>query len=1096
MPRPPRAAGPLPRLVDAQSSAALLDTASAMLASPAPFTPAHASTAVNLLGKLALREGLGSDPFRGDERYHALIDASAATLPATNARSLVGFAIAFADMRAVPPADWLERFWAAAVAVQPPLPSREVALIFSRFGALGCQPSPPFLDAAWRVTAPALHELDVLALGDVLRAVTTLSLLAAAPADWTQALWDATAAMLPRAAPAQVANFALGCSKIGAPPPEWAETLLNASEKCMPAFRPQGLSKLLVAVGRLKLQPSAAWIDAFGAASAATLPSLDARELLSLATEMRRSGLQPPAAWIAALHAASAPALRSLDAAARPALVTALKTWPPEGAPEGWEPPGAMAPAPVVITRPARAPAPPAAPVAPAPLRQLITAAVSGSAPAPAALAAFWALPPAELRPAEQAGALRALGKLRLAPPAAWLAAFWTASAAALPELAPAELTWLLAAAGQLGTRPPAAWQDAFFARSATALPSYSAAELSASLLALSRLAPGVRAPTPWLQACWSAVDAAVPSFNAQDHAECLSALAALPSAPPDTLRAALWAANAACLDGGSAPDARAAAQLLSTVAQASLVPPDGWLAAFWRGSAAALPTASTNDCVNVIRAAAKLGAPPPEEWQAAYWARAAVVAPKSGVWRLSQSAWAAAQLRMLAPPSYLDMFWDETRSSMASCEAPIMSNLIWAAARIAADPPPRYWMSAYFERSANIMDQFDGAYLSHLLASIALVNAKPTPVWLRRFWPRSAAAMRDGPRAHAAHVLYSLGKLDIYPPVLWLEEALRRTGPVLGDYEPDELASLLFAITQLGSSPTPEWLKKWFAASHSSLTAMSATALTSCVWACARVDMPPPEDWLRQYWAAQQRRTQDATAVELVRAVLAGMLLSEWDAVMLYRQWEVLLRRASAGEEGTQEPLFYSLFYQAWQLAQAEGVGSGLPTPAPEVLDVARAEWQRQQRMRAVQPLPSLHAAVSGCLARSGMPHVNAAYCEHSERSISIALEFGDRRIALMIDGPKSVLQDGRADGLAMMRNRLLRSAGWDVVTLTYARWARVPEAQQPRFLQALLGGLRAPLAEDPSMFKPKKPGDAPIPPPDAAEFDGAVDDYVPQAD
>jgi hypothetical protein len=239
--------------------------------------------------------------------------------------------------------------------------------------------------------------------------------------------------------------------------------------------------------------------------------------------------------------------------------------------------------------------------------------------------------------------------------------------------------------------------------------------------------------------------------------------VAALPSAPPDELHDALWAASAACLDGGGAPDPRAAAQMLSTVAQEALTPPDAWLEAFWRGSAAALPTATAADCVNVIRAAAKLGIPPPEEWQAAYWACAAAVAPKSGVWRLSQSAWAAAQLRMAAPKPYLDMFWEETRAAFPTCDAPIMSNLIWAAARISAETPPRTWMHGYFERATVIMDHFDGAYLSHLMTSIALLQYRPPPHWMQRFWARSLAAMRDGPREHAAHVLYALGKLDTF---------------------------------------------------------------------------------------------------------------------------------------------------------------------------------------------------------------------------------------------------------------------------------------------------------------------------------------------
>jgi hypothetical protein len=90
-------------------------------------------------------------------------------------------------------------------------------------------------------------------------------------------------------------------------------------------------------------------------------------------------------------------------------------------------------------------------------------------------LSAFWAAPPAGLRPAEQAAAFRALGRLRIAPQPAWLAAFGDASAASLPALSPQELSWLLVAAGQLAQRPPAAWQAAYFARSAAALPAMAA---------------------------------------------------------------------------------------------------------------------------------------------------------------------------------------------------------------------------------------------------------------------------------------------------------------------------------------------------------------------------------------------------------------------------------------------------------------------------------------------------------------------------------------------------------------------------------------------------------------------------------------------
>ena len=90
------------------------------------------------------------------------------------------------------------------------------------------------------------------------------------------------------------------------------------------------------------------------------------------------------------------------------------------------------------------------------------------------------------------------------------------------------------------------------------------------------------------------------------------------------------------------------------------------------------------------------------------------------------------------------------------------------------------------------------------------------------------------------------------------------------------------------------------------------------------------------------------------------------------------------------------------------------------------------------------------------GMAHANVRWCERAERSLDIAIEGAAPPVALEVDGPTRFLQDGRPNGSAQLRNRLLAAHGWRVVVLDYRYrvWHKslTTTAQQEEYLRALL--------------------------------------------
>ena len=79
-------------------------------------------------------------------------------------------------------------------------------------------------------------------------------------------------------------------------------------------------------------------------------------------------------------------------------------------------------------------------------------------------------------------------------------------------------------------------------------------------------------------------------------------------------------------------------------------------------------------------------------------------------------------------------------------------------------------------------------------------------------------------------------------------------------------------------------------------------------------------------------------------------------------------------------------------------------------------------------------HQAVMLVLIESGVAQKQEYVCPLTGRSIDIALP--EQSIAIEVDGPTHYLSTGEPTGTTLLCNRVLRSAGWRVVSIPWFEW------------------------------------------------------------
>jgi len=216
----------------------------------------------------------------------------------------------------------------------------------------------------------------------------------------------------------------------------------------------------------------------------------------------------------------------------------------------------------------------------------------------------------------------------------------------------------------------------------------------------------------------------------------------------------------------------------------------------------------------------------------------------------------------------------------------------------------------------------------------------------------------------------------------------------------------------------------------------MTAQELANSLWAYARFAYHPGRV-LASFLAVMERRVEEFEGQGCTNSLWALAVLKATHSaafVGLLQQYVHLERTSNLFGE-----LQYNQVLQAVLLAQFEARG-GRVAWRPEVdlpedlVDRALTAWASQQ---TATQLSGFHLDVSEGLIRLGIPHHIEHLVARDLLSIDIAVTSSGRQIAIEVDGPFHFPVNARTPlGHTMIRRRLLRAAGWTVVSIPWYEW------------------------------------------------------------
>jgi hypothetical protein len=418
----------------------------------------------------------------------------------------------------------------------------------------------------------------------------------------------------------------------------------------------------------------------------------------------------------------------------------------------------------------------------------------------------------------------------------------------------------------------------------------------------------------------------------------------------------------------------------------------------------------------------------------------------------LSNVLYVCGELGTRPPPSWMAVYWDASAVALESFVPQALSNTMYACHKLELTPPPG-WLARYWEACAAKVGEFNAQDCSNTVYACGQLGIRPPDFWLERFWVSSAGTMASFIVQDLCNTLYACGLLSVTPPADWMTRYWAHTAAKLGEFEAQHFSSTLYTCRQLGVTPPPDWLLRFSDASSPKLSTFEPQALTIMVSACAQLDAKPPAAWMLRFSDAYELALPCADNQDCANTSLALAMLAAWELPVWRSLWEHVcgcLPRDS-GVWTAENILHARQLYQAYQAAETHKPGL-LPAPSPELLAAARQAWVGQVLDDEVNVSSKLHADVSQCLTRMGVPHANEHWCERAERSIDIAIEGMSMPVALEVDGPHHFLQDGRPDGSTLLRNRMLAANGWRVVVVDHRLWRDQPPPDQEQYLRRLL--------------------------------------------
>jgi hypothetical protein len=311
-----------------------------------------------------------------------------------------------------------------------------------------------------------------------------------------------------------------------------------------------------------------------------------------------------------------------------------------------------------------------------------------------------------------------------------------------------------------------------------------------------------------------------------------------------------------------------------------------------------------------------------------------------------------------------------------------------------------------------------------------------------------SAAASSQFQGQEISNVLIAYARGCIIHPALLqaLEKELCRTVEInrdgqivhterLKEFTSQALANTLWAFATLRWYPA-RLLPSITEAIGNIVHAMTAQELANSLWAYARFAYHPGRV-MASLLSVVERRVHEFEGQGCTNSLWALAVLKATHSaafVGLLQRYVTLERSAASFGE-----LQYNQVLQAVLLAQFEARGGRVAwrpeVDLPEtVVDRALAAWASQQMSTQ---LSGFHLDVSEGLTRLGVPHLLEHLVARDLLSIDIAVIDDGRKLAIEVDGPFHFPVNARTPlGHTMIRRRLLRAAGWTVLSIPWYEW------------------------------------------------------------
>lgn len=428
----------------------------------------------------------------------------------------------------------------------------------------------------------------------------------------------------------------------------------------------------------------------------------------------------------------------------------------------------------------------------------------------------------------------------------------------------------------------------------------------------------------------------------------------------------------------------------------------------------------------------------------------------------LSNILWSMATLEV-HEPELVNRILDSACDRIDDCVPQALSNMIWACATLRHTHPrfPHVVAASATPRLATFQSQT----LANTLWAYSVLGMYPTDLFtkaadeiVRRLDARESKqkiSLEDedpsftqfqGQEISNVLIAYARGCI-IHPGLLQsLEKELCRSIEVsrdgqvvrierLKEFTSQALANTLWAFATLRWYPA-RLLPSITEAIGTIVHTMTAQELANSLWAYARFAYHPGRV-MASFLSVMERRMDEFEGQGCTNSLWALAVLKATHSaafVGLLQRYVALERSAASFGE-----LQYNQVLQAVLLAQFEARGGRVAwrpeVDLPEsVVDRALAAWASQQMSTQ---LSGFHLDVSEGLTRLGVPHLLEYLVARDLLSIDIAVIDDGRKLAIEVDGPFHFPVNARTPlGHTMIRRRLLRAAGWTVLSIPWYEW------------------------------------------------------------